>query len=374
LTGSHAQHSTARIPSGLLGMLLMVLTIEAVISGHRSDLMTPWAEDWRISALAAETKSIGCEVLCFGDSLIKQGVLPRVIEARTGLRTFNLATSGGTTPSAYFLFRRALDSGARPRAVVVDFAALMVQDDDRTNLRNYPDLATVRDCLDLTTISGDFNFLASLAVSKLLPSYRWRFELRTGVQASLDGRGCSQQDILRFYRALWDREAGAQPSHSPRIFHPREDFLIEGHSPKDWTCDPKDQVYIERFLALAESHRIAVYWLLPPMAPAVHARQALRGSNLAYDRFVRSIAAKHPGTVVLDARNSRYDDSVHIDFLHLDHRGASVLSADLATVVMEGLAARSTPGIGWLVMPPLDGRTGNEPRAMTAGSRSSTSR
>src|SRR5947199_7563 len=89
------------------------------------------------------------------------------------------ATTGGRRPASFFLLRRALDAGARPRAIVADFAALMLKDDDNPpKPLNYPELATLRDCLDLAWASRDASFFGSLALGKLLPSYRWRFEIR----------------------------------------------------------------------------------------------------------------------------------------------------------------------------------------------------
>ena len=52
---------------------------------------------------------------------VKFGLNHRVIEARTGRKAANLAVVGGSAASSYFLLRCALDAGARPRTIVVDF-------------------------------------------------------------------------------------------------------------------------------------------------------------------------------------------------------------------------------------------------------------
>ena len=130
-------------------MVALLVGVETIISGYRVDLAPTWAEDWRFSAWAAERQAPGSDILCFGDSLVKYGVLPRVIEAKSGLKGYNLATSGGTMPSAYFLLERALAAGARPRAVVADFATLMLQDDGPLAIQNYAELASLADCVDL---------------------------------------------------------------------------------------------------------------------------------------------------------------------------------------------------------------------------------
>jgi hypothetical protein len=369
LSGSVPDRLAARLPWGLLGMLALVVVVEASIAGMRDDLVRPLGESWRFASTAAETRATGCDVLCLGDSLVKYGVLPRVIEARTGLRAYGLACSGGTTPSAFFLLRRALDSGARPRAIVVDFAALMPVDSPSPSLLNYPELATARDCLDLAWASGDPGFLGASMVAKALPSARFRFEIRTSVRVALAGWSASERASVTSHRLIWARERGAQPTEPGRFRHPQEAMLIEALCPSAWACPPRDQAYIDRFLDLAGSYGIAVYWLLPPLAPEVHARRASRGSDASYERFARAVAAGHPNAVVLDARGSGYDDSVHADYLHLDRRGASVLSGDVATVLADGLRAGSANYRSWVALPSLDGRSGDEPAPALARSR-----
>ena len=372
MSGLPPDRVARRLPSGLLGMLALVAVVEAAIEGHRADLVSAWVEDWRVTARAAGTKVSGCDVLCFGDSLVKYGILPKVIRAKAGLRSYNLATSGGTMPSAFFLLRRALDSGARPKAVLIDFDSLMPGDDGPSKLLNYPDLATFRDGLDLAWTSGSSNFFGPLTASKVLPSYHFRFEIRSSIRASLDGRSSSDRNSVKSHATLWSHESGAQPTERVRFRHPRESLLIDAASPEDWACEPTNRAYLERFLDLAESRAITVYWLMPPLAPEVERRRIERGSKASYDRFVRTIVARHPDVVVLDARTSGYDDSVHIDYLHLDRRGATVLSHDVASVLAS--SARAPAGSGWVDLPPFAGRGGEGPTSAVARSRSSAPR
>jgi len=352
---AHPRRRPSRLPVGSLGTLVLVAAIEATIAGHRADFAPPWAEDWRFSAWAAERKAPECSVLCFGDSLIKFGVLPRVIEAKIGLKTFNLATSGGTIPSAYFLWKRALDAGAKPKAVVVDFAALMLKDSDALTLQNYPELASLADCADLARTAGDARFLAAAALAKVIPSFHWRFEVQTLIRSSFEGRSGSHRDAGATFRWKWEAERGAQPMPPGRVRHPSEDYLIDGVSPESWTIEPRNEAFLDRFIGLAEVRGIPVYWLLPPLCPEAHARRQARGADEAYGRLARSKQAKFANLIVLDARSSGYDDSVHVDHIHLDQVGASVLSGDVATVLMDRLRNGQTPS-RWVTLPSYSGR------------------
>ena len=340
----------SRLPAGLVGMLVLIVGVETVVNSHRADLAPVWAEDWRFSSWAAKRIAPGSDVLCFGDSLVKYGVLPRVIEAKTGLKAYNLAVNGGPIPSAYFLLKQALDAGARPKAIVADFAALMLRDESQASLFNYPELATVADCVELAKVTGDADFLGSTLLAKLLPTFAWRFEIRQYLVTTLGGGDGSQRLAVAKFRQIWTKQRGAQPMHPGRIRHPREDFLIDGVSPSSWAIDPKNEVFLDRFLTLAEGRGIPVYWLIPPLCPEAHALRNQRGADETYARLVRSKLARFPNVVVLDARGSGYDNSVHIDHLHLDRVGATAFSEDVATIVEERLRSAQIAG-GWVQLP-----------------------
>ena len=358
----------SRLPAGLVGMLALVLAVETVITTHRADLAPVWAEDWRFSAWAASRQAPGSDVLCFGDSLVKYGVLPRAIEAKTGLKAYNLAVNGGPIPSAYFLLQQALDAGARPKAIVADFAALMLGDESRASLFNYPELATVADCFELAWATRDDDLLASTLLAKLLPSYAWRFEIRQYLQSTLEWRDGSQRRAVANYRRIWEQERGAQPMPPGRLRHPREDYLIDGVSPESWEIDPHNEVFLDRFLNLAEARGIPVYWVIPPLSPEAHIRRVQRGSDQTYDRWVRSKLERFPGVVVLDARGSGYDNSVHVDHIHLDRVGAAAFSAEIATLI-EGRLQGDRIGGSWVELPTYSA----QPEAL-ADRRGSTTR
>ncbi len=364
--------SLARLPRGLLGMLALVAAVELTIAGRRLDFTTVWADDWRRAAEAATRQAPGRDVLCFGDSLIKYGVLPRVIEARAGVRAYNLAVNAGTMPSACFLLRRALGSGARPRVIVADFCALMLPDTPRSSIRLYPDLASVRDCVELAWTSNDAGFLSPTLLGKLLPSYKCRFEVRASVLAALDGRRASPWPALAMIWSTWKAEKGAQPMPTPAARPPINPGLVAGLTPSAWECDRLNATYLEHFLDLADAHEIPVVWLMPPLSPEVQARRATLGTDAAYSRFARAAQARHPGLAVLDARASGYDESVHIDSIHLDHRGAAVLSGDLAAALADRLSGRPVPR--WSDLPPRAGRTTDEPAPGVARSRDGSGR
>src|SRR5438270_12433643 len=113
--------------------------------------------------------------------------------------------------------------------------------------------------------------MATLAAGGLLPSVRGRFEIRAGIVAALQGREASSRSTTAGFRRNWAVNKGAQLS--PRSATPPEKFRIARWEdfPRPWSCDKVNAEYIRRFLALARSRDIPVYWLLPPVSPELQA-------------------------------------------------------------------------------------------------------
>src|SRR5947209_3764488 len=105
---------TPMLPIGFLGMVVAVAACERFTARHELEFMRQDNWEWRLSARAASEYVKTADVLCFGSSLVKLGLAPKVIERATGGSVYNLGMCACPAPASYFLFRRALESGARP--------------------------------------------------------------------------------------------------------------------------------------------------------------------------------------------------------------------------------------------------------------------
>ncbi len=343
--------SWRRLPAGLLGALALVVLFEATVAS-RDRHATDAALCWRETARAAESKATGCDLLLFGDSLVKFGVLPRVLEASGGSRAYNLALHAGPIPASYFLLRRALDAGARPRAVVLDAMShqLTADPNDPTLARGWAELASPRDLADLAWSLGDLNFFSRGLLGQLLPSVRARHELRANFLARLEGRSWSLSHWFRVLRRNWIANQGAQP-HVPRTSPVVVDPNHGGLFPDHWRPTPLNVTYLRRFCRLAAEHGATVYWLIPPLHPDVQIRRARLHLDDAYNTFVRDEIQRLPHVMILDARRASYDEGVFRDAVHLDRRGAQALSQSVAVALgaPNGNAAR------WRELPLVSG-------------------
>ena len=345
-----------RAPWGLLGAILAVIAVETAVARLDLDLTPAGNIDWRQARRAAVNKAQTCDVLCFGTSMVQQGVYPRVIERRSGLRARNLGVYAGRVPYCYYLLRKALASGARPSAVILEIHPAFVASHYEVH-DGYCDLLGLRDCIDMAWTLKDAKYLVAPALGMALPSIYERHAIRKGVLAALRGEAVSLRLAnlrdLRIHRL----NQGAlvtirNPEYQGQIADLYRLILME----RKFHCIPQEELYLRRFLDLAAAQNIRVYWLLMPMAPALQHGREVKGRDAEYTRFVESFRG-YPNLTVLDARQSGYGHWVFTDACHLDPQGAFVLSSDLAEILRR--ERRKQPGDTherWVHLPPYRDR------------------
>jgi hypothetical protein len=336
-----------RLPAGLLGMVALVAVVESGLATRHLDTTSPATLTWRLSDQAARRGARSARVLVLGESLMKHGLLPEVVESQGAGPTVNLAVCAAQAPTSYYLLKHALDAGARPEAVVVGFAPDLLIGDPKYNARNWPELLDPLDGLELARASRSADLLAGTALGWLLPSYRCRFEIRPWIAAALRGEGASPRAINELYTHHWTRHRGGQLTPVNPAFHGEVSDAEAATLLADrFWCNRINRRYIERLLRLAESRDIRVYWLIPPVSPALQARRDATGADAKYDAFVRRVQTAHPRLVVLDGRHSGYDWPVFQDARHLVADGTIALSADVGEIVAHG-----EPPSGWVHLP-----------------------
>jgi hypothetical protein len=346
-----------RAPWGLLGMAVLVAAVELHLAHRTLDFMSLEAFEWGTSARAARRAAPGAAILCFGDSQLKTGIVPRVIAAETGRPAYNLAVHCGQATSSYFLLRRALEAGARPAAILVDFKPHLLTMGPGLTRDRWPDFLSVRELLELSWAARDPRFFAAVGLARLLPSVRDRVQIRGEIVAALGGAGGGRRFGLLSHLRNVTVNRGAVVM-TPRPWTPPPvDPGDAALYPTAWQCERTNALYLRRFLALAAARRIPVFWILPPSLPEVQARREWVGADAAYLRFVRRAVARFPGVRVVDGRHSAYAPAVFADPLHLDRRGAVAFSAAVAEVLRR--PAGSTPR--WAVLPPYRDRPDGVP-------------
>ncbi len=347
-----ARHS---IPLGLLGMLALIGVGESFVS--RNDLRFSHydADAWKATRAAANHLPAG-GVLLLGDSQIEFGISPITVESRLGQPTQSLAVRRAQPPATYFLLREALQSGTVPSAIVVNFAPHLVEYDLVWNERFWPELANVDECLDLARTMGDPSIFGSLALSRLLPSFLERQQIRGNLMAGFRGETPNTAGFIQMTRRNRGMNRGAFliTKRPPDFQHGTGPWGVP--QKPTWTPAPANEAYIHRFLQLAAKHQIPVFCAVMPVVSKLKRLSESSGEEKAYYAWLGKLLVRYPELRILDWRSSGYPDSMFFDGIHLDVEGAVSTGLALADYLAVRLKEAGT-GERWVRMPPfrLDG-------------------
>lgn len=342
----------SRAPWGLVGFLALVALVEAGLARHDLSISNPLVMNWSRGGESLRREGARAQILCLGDSMMKCGVAPRVLERKLGRRSYNFGVLAGTPPMTYFLARRAIESGARPEALVVEFNPSFLHSPP-TGSRQWSEMATLGERLEVARVARDPGFFARTLVDSALRSARRRFEVRANVVAALKGEAVDSPTTIHAGWRNGNINGGALllPAYGFFGTIPPEKMADE-MAPPNWKCHPINALYIRRLLHLAEQQKVPVVWLLPPVSPQVQDGRDAVGLEVAYSAFVRAMQDRFPGMVVVDGRRSGYDSSAFSDALHLHARSASALSDDLAAI-LRPIVDREPGGPRWVELPPF---------------------
>ena len=279
-------------PLDVVGMLAIVAATESYVAGRHEDLGTIYSIEWRRAGQAIGRQAKGTRVLCFGTSLTKMGLAPKVLEERLGMPAYNFATSGCQPYACYLMLRRALAEGSKPEAVVVDFTWTALSAPYQWNERVLPEIATLGECAELAIASRDPSFLARIAFVWGMPSFRCRTEIRANVLAAVHGqepRRYPERHIMARNSNVNRGGNHATPTGTIAGLNLNHPTIFS----KEWACQPLSEHYIDEFFSLAESRGIPVFWLIHPIAPAAQAHRDALGLEGPHTRFIERVAAEH---------------------------------------------------------------------------------
>ena len=339
--GLRAGRRRSPAPWGLIGMIALVVAAERFVDRGALDFLD--VDDWayRQTARAAAGEAGRCDVLCFGDSLMKLGVVPRAVGDRSGRRVYNLAVSGGQAPASYALLRRAIGAGARPAAVVVDFAPMLLRVGPRHNLSRWASLLGPAEAAELAWSARDADLFATVALGRVLPSFRSRVGVRTNLMGALAGRDASHRWGNSVFFRNWRANDGAQLAPASPAMRDLDGAKVDAFRAAfypQWVCDPANEEAIGKFLALAAGQGVRVYWVLTPIWPALNDRLARDGQGAAHEAFARSWQSRFPDHLtVVDGRGVVSDPAGFYDMNHLSIAGAYAFSLALGDVLRHTL-------------------------------------
>jgi len=353
------QARIGRFPWGLLGMLVLVACGERFVSRHSLDFTRPEYRDWRDTGRAAKHKTRGRDLLIFGTSMTQQGLLPQVLGEGASGPAYNLSVCAGQAPASYFLLKRAIDAGARPKVVLVDFHPQFLASSYKQAASFWAELLEPAEALDLALEARDPTFFASTMTANTLPSVKDRLQIRLAILAALSGTSIHlRASSLTFAHNKRANDGALIAPRKPAYQGEVAPNFLQAFVPTQWSVDPVNARYVHKFMGLAERHGVEVRWVIPPLCPELQAMRNASPIVEPYSAFIRSVQKDHANLVVLDASRSKYPAGVFCDAAHLDGRGAVAWSLAVGEAIAEPRSGGKTAS-AW-----IDLATFREPNPM----------
>ena len=331
-----------RLPWGFLGLVVIVAEVETYVRRHAIDFTETAAYSWTLSASSARREAKDADILCLGDSLVKHGVLPEILQRRLGGMVRNISTCAATAPAHFTFLKHAIEAGARPKAVVVDFMPGLLAGGPEYGMRYWPELLSTGELIELARSARSVDLATRTLLSRWFPTIRSRWEIRDHLVAGVNGEVDRLGPTNQTHRRNWGLNLGAQFTPDSRTYEgnvTREDE--DRYLATRFWSHRVNRDYLERFLRLAETHSIQVYWLIPPSTPDLQALRDRSGADAKFTQFIRDSLKRHPDVVVLDARLQGFPSTCFIDPIHLTGRGALLLSESVASAI-------ATQPRGWI--------------------------
>jgi hypothetical protein len=269
-------------------------------------------------------------------------------------------------PLTYALLRRAFDAGAKPHALVISHMTLAGH--PRVHVAELSELLGPIECAELAWVADDAGLFNALMTQSLLPSARYRLALRGRVLAGLKGVPPGRDVPGELLRAWSDGRGMERRAVDGRYDGRMEPQLERSVYSEPWKVLWVYEQYVRRIARLAEDHGVPVFWLVAPIAPEAQARRDALGLDAHHTKNLRAIQKRSPNLVVLDARHAGFPAPAFFDSCHLNTRGASALSAEVASAVASHL---SRGGERWVTLPPYGAaaRVAVEPRRGSESNR-----
>jgi hypothetical protein len=286
-------------------------------------------------------------------------LVPSVFKQTSGQRAVNLSAAQASTILTHSLLQRAFDSGARPKALIVNAKPAVLLGGPEVNARAWQEVLSVRDGFELLHVTRDAPLVASIVVGRLLPSLRCRLEIQTAFKSALRGETDLIQAINPALWRNWSVNDGANVASALPPFQGKVSADVRRNLYTDlFYVDPANVRAIDQIMELAASRNIPIFWVLFPLSLELQSLRDQSGADEQHDHFLKSIAARYPGTVtVLDARRAGFPASFFTDATHLNRHGALALSRSVAAIVAKrGPAPPSrSPNPDWVALcPPTD--------------------
>lgn len=269
-------------------------------------------------------------ILMFGSSRVETGIRPDVINVSgSGPFTFNFGLTGAAPIQEWLAFRRLLDDGVRPRAVLIEIMPALFSDWRPVGESVMPARLSFRDLADLAPYARNSSALwGAWLAARAVPVYGSRFVLLSLVVPNwlphLSRTDYLWNDIDRWGAGRLPPIVATPDARRAGSIRARDEYA---HRLKTFAVPPGPAGLLYRFIDDCRKRGIAVAIVLMPEGPTfqkLYPPDSLQRLN----RFIAQLQ-ESMDVPLIDARNWVAESDTY-DGHHLLPSGAAVFSSRLA--------------------------------------------
>lgn len=317
-----------KLPLGFLLALLLIASFELANALLDNYFYQPPYDGLRIkfkNELSMNSKN-KYDFLILGDCYPLIGIIPKIIQDRTGLTGFNFSTHVVYSIfSSYCYFKNYLAHCAKkPKYVLVSYlpvsCALTHQDIEKDSLGVFYDFKDHNE----VTFFKEFGLKAfPLMFSSLKHAYLYK----------------DPDNILPFVQSIPDNRTKADLFMQKVLTDNGRDNLVEDNiyltfkdneDYKPFEVSPFFDKYLRAILDLARTNHIQVIYVVPSHAAEVYKKQKAWGNTDKYLQYLANLQKENPNLVILNPQNDFDQTFSYSGEFHLNFWGAMNLSSDLA--------------------------------------------
>jgi hypothetical protein len=317
--------NSKRLPMGFLLALVLIALFE-VFNAVFDDYFyfTPF-DGFRIK-IKNELSQSGenrFDILAVGDCYGIVGIIPAILENKTGLTCFNFSTHRNQTILAsYCLLKNYLERcSKKPKYIIVSFLYHTMRDERDM----------VKQAFFYDYIKGNFGpvikeFGIEQCVKFLIPSLKH--------QDILDGYTQDPRLIVIQNKTTLD-EFRNRVIYLDKGYYPRnEERVFQGSNGDpilpDFSVSPFFRKYLDKILELAVQNHTRVIYLVPTV-PFEGEQPHTKYTDINdYSDYVQLLKKEYPDLIILSPQDMLRQKDLYRDTIHLNQKGARMLSVYLS--------------------------------------------
>jgi hypothetical protein len=285
----------------------------------------------------------------------------------TTVKVSNLATAGGLLSDQYFVFKKCLSSGKRPKVLVVDISPREFIDNNQPDPKKTPVFLSTNSTLTLSELIEDKADFASLF--QALASQSWGFlkdrnDYREFLVNYTAGKFHRPSNLFQANSAAGSiatskamREAKTIPpsgrnqqqsepvsttaSSKRRVQKQEAEYYSHTYLPINKTMEKLEFTYLERLLTLAQKENIKVVLVSMPL-PQANLKLLPKDYLESFYLKVAKASKMHGAVFLPPVREKTYKDSDFDDLAHLSLVGGKKLFQTLTGTLTDSLNPDTT--------------------------------